>query len=415
MKEIAKGIIFGILIIVSGLWLIFDGVAKANSDIALNVLAAGWFFFLTLGLFFIFYTVLFRQLTKRDFIFWDSLRLLSSSKKFLILLGTLALGAFLLVFIIDRYDTKKFATCSKESVIETANGVVYIEGSEIAGSGFWVYPDIILTNNHVVNFNGNLKVVDSAGNTYEARVLSTDTVRDLALLEVKGGSQKILEWRKEPVELIDDVYALGFPNNGKNISITKGIVSSLTKDEYDDRQYVQTDSSLNPGNSGGPLVDGCGKVVGLNTMALWESGDMGFATRADQVEKRIDEMLAKSKSATSEEIQTGYPSDQAEVVAKYYDTLGQGRLEEAYNFYSSMRKEKLPFDSWQQGFQNTYFIRLKTVSTTAKKNTVFASFVATDFGEEWGTFITKQFAGEWNLVRENGIWKLNDSVIEEIE
>jgi len=331
------------------------------------------------------------------------------------LLPQLLAIAFLTVMVLYFITGKTMIACGAKSVINAIDGVVRIEGESASGSGFWVLPGIVLTNNHVVSFNDNLKVIDSKNNVLFPKIIATDSMRDLALLEISENYHPALEWRKKPVGLIDDVFALGFPYNGPNITVTRGIVSSLKKDEYDDREYIQTDAAINEGNSGGPLLDNCGRVVGINTLTIWNSENMGFATKADQVEKRIDEMFEKSKSASPQEIAAGYSNDQAEMVARYYDVLGQGQFENAYDYYSQERKARLPFENWKKGFENTYFIRLKTVYLTEKSNEVYASFIATDFGERWGDFVTKEFYGEWNLVREDGLWKLDTSNMAQLE
>jgi len=200
------------------------------------------------------------------------------------------LGIAFVVLVIIYSEPNNFGFrsifCGRQDVIKAIDGVVRIEGQDASGSGFWVGRDIVLTNNHVISFNRDFKVIDSDGITYASRVLATDSVRDLALIEASGEPDKVLKWREKPVGLIEDVYALGYPYNGKKISVTKGIVSSITKDEYDDREYIQTDAAFNEGNSGGPLIDECGQVVGLNTMTIWNSENMGFATKAAQVRGR---------------------------------------------------------------------------------------------------------------------------------
>ncbi|OGI31754.1 MAG: hypothetical protein A2343_04470 [Candidatus Moranbacteria bacterium RIFOXYB12_FULL_35_8] len=322
----------------------------------------------------------------------------------------------IVVFLYQKIRIESAFFCSKESVNRAVKGVVLIEGSEGSGSGFFISPNMVLTNNHVVSFNKDLSISGYNGHTSDVRVVATDTVMDLAILEVKGiEGTKELGWRKNPIKQLDEVYAVGFPSGRKNISITRGIVSALTLDDFNSNQYIQMDAAINPGNSGGPLLDGCGKVVGINTSSLRNAQNIGFAIRANQIEARVAKMLEKSKLASREEIEKNYPSDQAEVVARYYDALGAGMLEEAYDFYSIDRKKKIPFENWKEGFDNTYFITLKKVELTPNENTVFASLLATDFGEEFYTFITKEFEGQWKLIREDGLWKLNESQIDEIQ
>jgi len=324
-------------------------------------------------------------------------------------------SAIVVVFLYHKIKVESAFMCSKDSVATAIKGVVSIDGDNGSGSGFFITPNIVLTNNHVVSFNKNLNVGGFYEYSTDVRVIATDTVMDLALLEVKGlKGTKELKWRKKPIEKLDEVYTAGFPAGGKNISITKGIISALTMDDFNNNQYFQTDAAINPGNSGGPLLDGCGKVVGINTASLRNAQNIGFAIRADQIETRIADMLEKSKTASKEEIEKSYPSDQAEVVARYYDALSMGLLEDAYDFYSAGRKEKIPFDNWKEGFKDTYFITLKKVELNSDPNNVFASFIVTDFGEEPFTFVTKEFKGQWTLIREDGLWKLNESQINEI-
>jgi hypothetical protein len=125
-------------------------------------------------------------------------------------------------------------------------------------------------------------------------------------------------------------------------------------------------------------------------------------------------MIKLSKLDSKEAVNNGYPSNQAEVVAKYYDALSNGKLDIAYDFYSAARKNKTPFEDWQKGFEDTYFITLRKVGATLAKNTVFASFMVTDYGAEPFTFVTKEFEGRWILIYEDGLWKLDESQINEV-
>lgn len=329
-------------------------------------------------------------------------------------------GIFAFIVVCIYYIPHQIANsplfCSSNSVAEVAYGVVKVEGDNSVGTGFWVKPEIVLTNNHLVMFNDNLRVINYWGQEQEvAQVVFTDTVRDLALLSVSGPSYHILKWRKKLIKPIETVYAFGYPHNG-DMTISKGIVSAITKDEYDDRTYIQTDTAINLGNSGGPLVDKCGNVVGIVSSMLWGAQNISYATIADQVEKRIEEMINLGLSAASNavEIVKFYQNQQVETVAKYYYTLSEGMLEEAFGYYSLSRQERLPFEKWQEGFENTYFIRLKSVEATEQPNVVKVNFITTDF-VNWFELESKEFEGEWTLIKEGNKWKLSESDIKEIE
>lgn len=325
----------------------------------------------------------------------------------------------ILLWYVYQYRTGQMdyeLKCSQADVQTASNSVVLIEGEEGVGSGFFVEKNFIVTNNHVVDHNPITKIlVGDQDLASVARVVATDSLRDIALIKITSyNDMPFLHGATRPVVPVDEVYAIGYPL-GRNLSISKGIVSALTLDDYDDRRFIQTDAAIIPGNSGGPLVDICGKVVGMNTQTLQGQENVGFAIEYSQLNDRIQAMIKTAEGATPQEIQLNYPSEQAEVVAKYYTTLGGGALQEAYDFYATSRKAKLPFESWQKGLDRTIFIRLVSVELTDKPNTIKVHFYATEEKEdnpwEWKT---GEFEGTWTLMREGGLWKMNESNIKDI-
>jgi serine protease Do len=168
------------------------------------------------------------------------------------------------------------------------------------GSGVIVDPDgYIITNAHVVEGAQRVRVIlpapaeDSlielqpihAGQIMEAKVLGIHKQSDLALLKVEATHLPVLPLRKDVrVRQGELVFAIGSPE-GLRDSVTMGIVSSVARqtDPNDPMIYIQTDTALNPGNSGGPLVDVNGTVVGINTLILSQGGGsegLGFAIPA---------------------------------------------------------------------------------------------------------------------------------------
>jgi serine protease Do len=168
------------------------------------------------------------------------------------------------------------------------------------GSGVVVDPDgYIITNAHVVEGAQRVRVIlpapaeDSltevqpihAGQILEAKVLGTHKQSDLALLKVEATRLPVLPFRNDVrVRQGELVFAIGSPE-GLRDSVTMGIVSSVARqtDPNDPMVYIQTDTALNPGNSGGPLVDIDGNLVGINTLILSQGGGsegLGFAIPA---------------------------------------------------------------------------------------------------------------------------------------
>lgn len=309
-------------------------------------------------------------------------------------------------------QAKKERVCTMADVEAASSSVVHIEGTEMVGSGFWVDTSLVMTNNHVVDHNPSLMV----GRAWPATVLATDTLRDIALLRVNRVTPRPtpLIGVSEPPRLADDVFAIGFPA-GRNLTVSRGIVSAYTRDDYDDRQYIQTDAAISPGSSGGPVVDRCGRVVGMATQTLRGAENVGYAISWAQLSGRMSEMLKALETSTSQEREQTYPSEQTEVVAKYYGTLGAGELEDAYSFYSAARKARLPFESWAKGLSRTVFVRLVDVRPGDKPNVVNVHFYSTEETEA-GTWDwrTGEFQGTWTLVREGGLWKMNESNIKDI-
>lgn len=313
-------------------------------------------------------------------------------------------------------SNKEVVVCTEADVKNAAKSVVLIEGEDGTGSGFFVDSNYIVTNNHVIDHNTITKIQSDNGDiTVGSRVVATDSLRDIALIEVVNFLEvPKLTQSEKPADVLNEVYAIGYPF-GRNLTISRGIVSAITKDDYDDRQYIQTDAAIIPGNSGGPLVNKCGEVIGMNTQTLRGQENLGYAIEYSQLSTRIASMLDAAKSATIQEIEQNYPSEQAEVVAKYYSTLSAGQLETAYDYYSFARKAKLPFENWKTGLERTIFIRLVSVEQTQKNNTISVHFYATETSKEdaW-EWKTGEFKGTWTLLREDGLWKMNESNIKDI-
>lgn len=154
--------------------------------------------------------------------------------------------------------------------------VVRVDG-RLAGSGFQLREGVV-TNAHVLGGGGEISVERRDGRAYPAVVLRYDGTSDLALLRADGMELPDLALRPDPVRAGEAVLAVGHPH-GLRYSVSAGIVSAHTAGGQ-----LQTDVRLNPGSSGGPLVDRRGRVVGVNTAVLRHDGHrtgIGFAVTAD--------------------------------------------------------------------------------------------------------------------------------------
>jgi serine protease Do len=173
---------------------------------------------------------------------------------------------------------------------------------EAMGSGFIINPDgVIVTNNHVVKDAKTVTVTLSNGQSYPAKVLGTDPRTDLAVLKINAGHPlPYLEFgNSADVEPGEWVVAMGNPF-GLDGTVTAGIVSALGRDigdgPYD--RFIQVDAPINEGNSGGPLFNAQGQVIGVNTAIYSPSGGsvgIGFAIPSDLVKNVADQLAAKGQ------------------------------------------------------------------------------------------------------------------------
>ncbi len=177
------------------------------------------------------------------------------------------------------------------------------------GSGF-VYDSSghIVTNFHVVEDAEEVTVTFSNGETYEAEIVGTDPINDLAVVRIEAGSDL-----PDPLPVADSdtlkvgqfVVAIGNPF-GLDQTLTTGVISALGRvieSPQDNRfigEAIQTDAAINPGNSGGPMLDLRGQVIGVNSQIISPSGanaGIGFAVSSNTVRRVVPELIAQGKYA----------------------------------------------------------------------------------------------------------------------
>jgi len=167
------------------------------------------------------------------------------------------------------------------------------------GSGFIIdEKGIVVTNNHVIQGAEDIVVSVNGSKEYKAKVIGKDPYMDLAVLQIESDEKfiPVSFGDSDKARVGDWVIAIGNPY-GFGGTVTTGIISSRNRDigltRYDD--FIQTDASINVGNSGGPLFDLNGKVVGINTaiIAPGRSGSIGigFAIPSNSASKVIEQLL----------------------------------------------------------------------------------------------------------------------------
>ncbi|HEY7207710.1 MAG TPA: trypsin-like peptidase domain-containing protein [Gaiellaceae bacterium] len=177
------------------------------------------------------------------------------------------------------------------------------------GSGFVIdKAGHIVTNDHVVQGARSVEVSFSNNDRLKARVVGADPSTDVAVLQVRAHSRALVPLQlgdSDAVQVGDPVFAIGNPL-GEDRSITSGIVSALQRrifapDGYPIDHVIQTDAALNHGNSGGPLLDAAGQVIGVNSQIQSTGPDggnigIGFAIPIDTVKQIAAELIRNGKA-----------------------------------------------------------------------------------------------------------------------
>jgi putative serine protease PepD len=232
------------------------------------------------------------------------------------------------------------------------NAVTYIvadtpEG-QATGSGFVVSKDgLIVTNDHVVDGASQVQVkIGTSNQAQDATVVGADPSRDLALLKVDASNLPTLSLGdSSSVGVGDPTYAIGNPF-GLDHTLTTGIVSALQRnlqapDGATISGAIQTDAALNPGNSGGPLLDSSGKVIGVNSQIQTGSSNgaeagnvgIGFAIPSSTVKSFIAEAKA-GKLKPQQQDQQQQQTDPWGGQGQQADPYGQGldQQQDPYGF-----------------------------------------------------------------------------------
>ena len=155
-----------------------------------------------------------------------------------------------------------------------------LKGREALGSGFFIRDDgHILTNAHVIYGAKKITVITNDDKSFDAKVVGTDKTSDLAVLKIENPNKEKFQPVKfgnaDKSRIGDIVLTFGNPY-GLGVSVSQGIISAKSRNiGLSEQQYIQTDAAINQGNSGGPMFDLNGEVIGVNSAIFRESGATG--------------------------------------------------------------------------------------------------------------------------------------------
>lgn len=200
----------------------------------------------------------------------------------------------------DSSNSDSSQNSGKLQTASEGSGVIYKKSGNSA---------YIVTNNHVVKGSNALQVILSNGRKVNASLVGSDSATDLAVLKINSANVKtVAEFgNSNSIAAGQDVLAIGSPMGSEYANtVTKGIISAKSRTLKSGTDgtltsVIQTDAAINSGNSGGPLINMAGQVIGINSMKLAGSSDgssvegMGFAIPSNEVVKIINQLIKDGK------------------------------------------------------------------------------------------------------------------------
>jgi S1-C subfamily serine protease len=193
---------------------------------------------------------------------------------------------------------QSLSEATAEIVSKTAPSIVTVNNGMGSGTGIiWTSDGYIVTASHVIGKHSTIKVTLEKGKSYEAKVIGRDPYTDIALLRIEANSVRPIE-PGESGNLKPGQYILALANPfGRQVSATQGIITGVhgtirTWGGMTIEDTIITDARLNPGYSGGPLIDVYGRMIGLNTAYVW---NRGIAVPVDTVKRIVESLKNEGK------------------------------------------------------------------------------------------------------------------------
>ncbi|MEK6898266.1 MAG: trypsin-like peptidase domain-containing protein [Nanoarchaeota archaeon] len=182
--------------------------------------------------------------------------------------------------------------------------VVTIKTDYGQGTGFIIDEEgYVVTNAHVLADNQgylatSIIAITSERETKNAQFVGFDSTLDIAVLKIQGTYEKLELGNSNDVQIGEKVITIGNPL-GLQFSVTQGIVSAVHRQGGNGlNAYIQIDAALNPGNSGGPLIDTDGKVIGINNFKIGGGENLGFALESNYIKQAVNEIAQKNLNQT---------------------------------------------------------------------------------------------------------------------
>lgn len=199
---------------------------------------------------------------------------------------------------LEKDNSSEAAELIKKNIVKIVNTID--EETKIIGTGFFDKSGYLVTNSHIVDIKGDISIEYYDGTKEKAVLFSNDITSDIALLAVENPKVKAMYFGKTlDIKVTDDVFAVGYPFALEGeASVSKGVLSA--RRSAGGIEFLQSDIALNQGNSGGPLINGKGELLGINTYAT-ENASIGMSISSESLEIIINKLIESKEVKYLEE------------------------------------------------------------------------------------------------------------------
>ncbi len=312
-------------------------------------------------------------------------------------------------------------SCDESKTIQaTKDSVVRITTDQGDGTGFIIKPDFILTNYHVVKDIDSPRIIFSDKTQIIGKVYNWDEKTDLAVIKVSKDNLKPLSFGdSDKLSQGQAIIGVGFPLGRElpgEATVTKGSYSARRNVDETGVEYIQIDASLNPGNSGSPIVTTCGDVVGILAASISGTEGLKFAISSKTSKSMSDSLIATGPKTV--EATTKNNTDQSSpetTVMLYYDYISIRQLNLAWGLLTQNFQNYVQgYDRWIVGYNNT----LNVFVLSLGKSDIADNIVKIKLGsvdDVNGQVSYKIYEGTYTLVQQEGIWRIDSANISQVQ
>lgn len=321
------------------------------------------------------------------------------------------------LFVIADYIRNQYGwygkfLCSfgvRESVQKS---IVRVVGGYSEGTGFFIAPDQVMTNFHVIADEPSPKIIFPDGKFVTPNRIIGDKDADMAVLftDDKYPDMVLLLPDRVVLQADEPLIAAGYPMGTDlvgNATLVKGRFIDFRKSKQMPVAYLQTDISLVKGMSGGPLLDQCGQIVGINTMSL---AGLSLFISGDWAKTAIPSFTDQNVS----KIQVDPSASPEKAVEAFYTYLKARRMEDGFALLSTEYLQKTNFEEWTNRFTDILDVDIVLAKPHENtKDTVFVKFSTKNWND--GEVNYHYYEGTWQTIKEDGVYKMLKSKILEVD